>query len=463
MQAGEYETEISLNFVRKIAHLLLVGILAFPTSAQISDVSTPVMFELANGMDVVVIPDNRVPVVTHMVWYRVGAADEAENKSGIAHLFEHVMFKATDDLEDGEFGDTVSRLGGQSNAFTSWDYTAYFQRVASEHLPLMMEMEAERMTDLIIDDDPDGSFITERDVVKEERRQRIENNPSALLSEAALSQFWLGHPYEITIIGRMDEVAALSPQDGLDFYRRYYSPENAILVVAGDVTPDDVRVLAERYYEPIQPSGLVDGQRRWRPVAPLQESVTIEHRDSKVRQPVWYRYYNGTSLVQNRDFALALEVGLQVLGGGATSLLFQSLVEENNLALAVGSYGYDFLHDEGPTILYATPSPGVELEALETAVMSEVERILDAGFDDAHVARIRNRLAADAIYKRDSQYSMARDIGGWVAIDGGLQTFLNYPDDVRAVTAERALAAVRAIFTDDAHFITARLLPDEER
>ena len=451
-----------MKFFRKITHFLLVIMLASPVSAQARDDWTPVTFELANGMDVVVIPDHRVPVVTHMVWYRVGAVDEAENKSGIAHLFEHVMFKATDDLEDGEFGDTVSRLGGQSNAFTSWDYTAYFQRVASDHLPLMMEMEAERMTDLIIDDDPEGSFITERDVVKEERRQRIENNPSALLSEAALSRFWQGHPYEITIIGRMDEVEALTPQDGLDFYRRYYSPENAILVVAGDVTANEVRELAQIYYEPIQPSGLVNGERLWQPVAPLQETTALEHRDSKVRQPVWYRYYNGTSLVQDRDFALALQVGLDVLGGGATSLLFQSLVEEKNLAIAVGSYGYDFLHDEGPTIIYATPAPGVQLEALEAAVMAEVRHILDEGFNEAHVARVRNSLAANAIYKRDSQYSMARDIGGWVAIDGALQTFLDYPDDIRAVSADQALAAVRTIFADDAHFITARLLPDEE-
>ena len=194
-------------------------------------------------MEVVVIPDHRAPVVTHMVWYKVGAVDEAPGKSGIAHLFEHVMFQQTDTLAPGEFDSIVSRNGGQSNAFTSWDYTAYFERVAKEQLGTMMELEADRMVNLVIDDDPEGAFISERDVVKEERRQRIDNNPGVILQEQVLSELWKGHPYEITVIGNMDEVAALTPEDGLNFYHEYYSPENAILVVAGDVTEDEVRTL----------------------------------------------------------------------------------------------------------------------------------------------------------------------------------------------------------------------------
>ncbi|MEO0754543.1 MAG: pitrilysin family protein, partial [Pseudomonadota bacterium] len=304
---------------RFLGAALAAGLLAFSAagdSAETPGAWSPDTFTLDNGMEVLILPDHRAPVVTHMVWYKVGAVDEDPGKSGIAHLFEHVMFKETDDIGPEEFSSIVQRSGGQLNAFTSWDYTAYFERVEKSQLGLMMELEAERMTDLIINDDPDGPFISERDVVKEERRQRIENNPGALLQEKVLSAFWEGHPYEITIIGKMEEVNALTPQDGLDFYRKYYSPENAILVVAGDVTADEVRVLAEQHYGAKQPTGLVDGTRDWRPVEPISETQLIVHTDPKVRQPQWSRYYHGTSRIRDRDFALALEVGLDVLGGG---------------------------------------------------------------------------------------------------------------------------------------------------
>lgn len=424
--------------------------------------AAPQSFVLDNGMQVVVLPDHRAPVVTHMVWYKVGAVDEDPGKSGIAHLFEHVMFKQTDDIPDGEFDSIVSRRGGQLNAFTSWDYTAYYERVAKQHLGKMMEIEAERMTDLIIDEDPEGSFITERDVVKEERRQRIENNPGAILREKVLSAFWRGHPYEITVIGMMEEVEALTPQDGLDFYRKYYSPENAILVVAGDVTAQEVRPLAEAHYGRITPSGLVDGTRKWQNVEPLTQTQLITHSDPKVRQPVWYRYYNGTSLRRDRDFALALDVGLTVLGGGNTSLLYQALVEDQKLAVNVGTFAWTGLHDEGPAAIYATPSPNVSLEDLEAAVMAEIEAHLAAGFSDADVRRVRNAKAAEAIYARDSQEGMANAFGRWLAIGGTIDQLLAYPDDVRAVTTQDALAAVRDVFAEGRAHIEAHLLPEAE-
>jgi zinc protease len=440
-----------------LAALALSGGLALadsPTSEW-----APETFTLSNGMDVVVLPDHRAPVVTHMVWYKVGAADEAPGKSGIAHLFEHVMFKETDDIADGEFTSTVQQLGGQLNAFTSWDYTAYYERVAKQHLGKMMELEAERMTDLIIDEDPEGSFITERDVVKEERRQRLDNNPGAILQEQVLSQFWKGHPYEITVIGNMDEVEALTPQDGIDFYERFYSPENAILIVAGDVTADEVRGLAEQHYGVIEPSGLVDGTRKWTDVQPLTETQEITHSDPKVRQPVWYRYYNGASVKRDRDFALALDVGLDVLGGGNTSSLYVALVEEQKIAVAAGTFALSSLHDQGPAAVYATPSPGVSMEDLEAAVMAELEKQLAEGFAQEDVVRVRNSKAAGSIYARDSQTGMANQFGRWLAIGGEVEDLLTYPDDIRAVTAEEALAAVRQVFAEDNHFIEAQLLP----
>lgn len=442
-----------------LAAAALMSSAALADSAE--DTWAPETFTLENGMDVVVLPDHRAPVVTHMVWYKVGAVDEAVGKSGIAHLFEHVMFKETDDLEDGEFDSTISRLGGQHNAFTSWDYTAYYQRVAKQHLGKMMELEAERMTDLVIDEDPEGSFITERDVVKEERRQRVDNNPGVILQEKVLAEFWKGHPYEITVIGRMDEVEALTPQDGIDFYKKYYSPENTILVVAGDVTGAEVRALADEHYGQIEPSGLVDGTRKWADVPALTETQEIVHSDPKVRQPVWYRYYNGTSQKRDRDFSLELEVGLDVLGGGNTSLLYVALVEEQKLAVNVGTFAWTGLHDNGPAVLYATPSPGVSMEDLEAAVTAELASLLETGFSEDDVTRVRNSMAAEAIYARDSQQSMANLFGSWLAIGGSIEDLLTYSDDVRKVTPEAALAAVRQAFAADKNYIEAQLLPAE--
>ncbi len=438
----------------------LIALLALPAFAE-EAAWAPSTFTLDNGMDVVVIPDHRAPVVTHMVWYKVGAADEAPGKSGIAHLFEHVMFKQTKNIGPEEFTSIVQRSGGQLNAFTSWDYTAYFERVAKPQLGKMMELEAERMVNLIINDDPKGPYISERDVVKEERRQRIDNNPGVILQEKVLSEFWKGHPYEITVIGKMEEVAALTPQDGLDFYQQYYSPENAILVVAGDVTPDEVRVLAEQHYGVIAPTGTVTAERKWQPVTPLAETQLMTHADPKVRQPNWSRYYTGFSQSRQPADAIALDVGLEILGGGMTSRLYQSLVEQQQLAITANAYAWTTLHDEGPAVLSASPAPGVTLDALETALMTEVEKVLAEGFTEAEVIRARNKLGADAIYARDSQSGMANAFGGWLAIGGTVEDILAYPDTVRAVTPEQAINAVRAVFGSEKHYIEAHLLPAE--
>ncbi len=442
---------------------LAAGLIALFASNAVAEeaVWAPATFTLSNGMEVIVLPDHRAPVVTHMVWYKVGAADEAPGKSGIAHLFEHVMFQQTENLGPGEFDSIVSRSGGQNNAFTSWDYTAYFERVHKAQLGTMMELEAERMVNLVINDDPEGPFISERDVVKEERRQRIENNPGAILQEQALSTLWKGHPYEITVIGKMEEVAALTPQDGLDFYKHYYSPENAILVVAGDVTAEEVRTLAEQHYGAITPTGTLKGERKWQSVAPLTETLLLTHSDPKVRQPNWSRYYLGYSQSRQPEEALALDVGLEILGSGMTSRLYQALVEQQKVAISAAAYGWTSLHDEGPAVLSASPAPGVTLEALEAALMAEVEKVLSEGFTEAEVVRARNKLAANAIYARDSQAGMANTFGSWLALGGSAEDILAYPDLVRGVTAERAISALRAVFAPDKHYIEAHLLPAE--
>ena len=209
-------------------------------------------FTLDNGMDVVVIEDHRAPVVTHMVWYRVGSADEPHGTSGIAHFLEHLMFKGTDEIPDGAFSKIIAENGGQDNAFTSYDYTGYFQRIAVDRLDLVMKMEADRMVDVVITED---HVRTERDVILEERSTRTDNSPDGLFSEQMRAALFMNHRYGVPIIGWRREMEQLSLDDALTFYERYYAPDNAILVVAGDVTPEQVRELAEKHYGPLEPSG----------------------------------------------------------------------------------------------------------------------------------------------------------------------------------------------------------------
>ena len=440
----------------------LLAVALFCGGASAEDAAwTPETFTLDNGMQVVVVPDHRAPVVTHMVWYKVGAVDEEPGKSGLAHLFEHVMFKETENLGPEEFTTIVQRNGGQLNAFTSWDYTAYFERVAKPQLKTMMELEAERMRNLKINDDPKGPFISERDVVKEERRQRIDNDPGSILQEQVLSELWKGHPYEITVIGKMDEVAKLTPADGMAFYHKYYSPENAILVVAGDVTTDEVRTLAEETYGQIEPTGTVDGTRKWAPVPLLTENKLLVHSDPKVRQPSWSRYYSGLSESRERRESYALDVGLAVLGGGMTSRLYQALVEDEQIAIDVSTAAWTTLHDEGPAVISASPVDGVSLDQLDTAVMAEVRKVLAEGFTDEEVERARNSLAAEAIYARDSQSNMANTFGSTLALGGTIDDILDYPDTIKSITTEEALAAVRKVFGEDRHYIEAELIPAE--
>src|SRR5690606_30429757 len=202
-------------------------------------------FMLDNGLEIIVIPDRRAPVVTQMVWYKVGSADEKPGKSGIAHFFEHLMFKGTTNHGPGEFSARIAEVGGRENAFTSYDYTAYYQQIAPTELRAMMEFEADRMTNLVLTDEVIGP---ERDVIIEERNSRVENDPSALLGEEVNATLYQNHPYRIPVIGWMHEIAQLNRADAIDFYRRYYAPNNAVLVVAGDVDPADVRQMAQEIY-----------------------------------------------------------------------------------------------------------------------------------------------------------------------------------------------------------------------
>jgi zinc protease len=395
-------------------------------------------FALDNGLDVVVIPDRRVPVVTHMVWYRNGSADDPLGQSGIAHFLEHLMFKGTERHPAGEFSQVVSALGGQENAFTSFDYTAYFQRVAKEHLKTMMEFEADRMTGLMLED---GVVAPERDVVLEERRMRVETDPAAQLSEAMAAALFVHHPYGIPIIGWMHEIEGLNREHALAYYRRFYTPENAILVVAGDVTEGEVRRLADTTYGRVAPRG--DKPIRLRPREPEPRAARhVAVADPKVEQPTLQRLYLTPScLTGTGREALALELLAEILGGGPTSYLYRKLVMELGVAVNAGSWYMGSAMEDTRFSIYAVPGGGVGLDALEGAVDQAIARIAADALDGESIERAKTRLVAETIYASDSQSSLARIYGSALAIGETIEEVRRWPYEIEAVKREDLAAA----------------------
>jgi zinc protease len=410
-------------------------------------------FTLDNGLDVVVVPDHRVPVVTHMVWYRNGSADDPIGQSGIAHFLEHLMFKGTARHPAGEFSQIVAQVGGQENAFTSFDYTAYFQRVAREHLETMMEFEADRMTGLEIGD---AVVAPERDVVLEERRMRVETDPAAQLSEAMAASLFVHHPYGTPIIGWMHEIEGLSREHALGYYRRFYTPENAILVVAGDVGPDEVRRLAEATYGRVAPRG--ERPARLRPQEPDPRAARhIEVADPKVEQPTLQRLYLTPSsrTAQGRD-CHALELLAEMLGGGPTSYLYRKLVMERGLAVNAGAWYMGSAIDDTRFSVYAVPAQGVSLPALEEAVEETLGRIRAESLEADAIERAKTRLVAETIYSSDSQSSLARIYGSALAIGETLEDVRRWPDEIEAIGADD-LAAVAERFLVPRRAVTGYL------
>ena len=417
----------------------------------------PQTFTLANGMQVVVVSNHRMPVVTHMLWYKAGAADEAPGKTGSAHLLEHLMFKGTESFPSGAFSKNVARVGGSENAFTSLDYTGYYQTVAVQHLEKMMTMEADRMRNLILDP---GEVDTERLVVLEERRQRTDNDPGAILREHVNAALFLNYPYRRPIVGWEHEIRALNVDDLRTFYRKWYSPGNAVLVVAGDITMAELKPVAERTYGKIPGSPFVDRARPGEP--PQSASRRISLKDARVRQPSWSRTYlapsRHTSIAGGPEslHSYALEVLAGVIGGGATSQIYKALVVDRKLAVSAGAgYGSGSL---GPTrfSFYASPAPGVSMETLEQAMEEEVAKLLDQGVKEEDVGRVKKSMIAEAVYARDSLSGGARVLGSALVSGRTIEDVEQWPHRIDAVTLDQVNAAARAVL-DGRPSITAVL------
>jgi zinc protease len=427
-----------LSKIAAAAVLLAALSATHPSRVQASP--APGHFTLANGLEVVVIPDHRTPVVTHMVWYKCGSADEPPGKSGIAHFLEHLMFKGTAKNPAGVFSHIVADIGGEENAFTTSDYTAFYQRVSKENLAKVMALEADRMTGLVL---TDKVVLPERDVILEERNQRIDNDPNALLGEQVQAMLFENSPYHKPTIGWRIEMEKLDRDDALTFYRHFYTPNNAILVVAGDVTSDEVKTLADLTYGKVKPRSELGPRVRPKEPAPIAaRQVTLA--DPRVAQPNMQRSY----LVPSETTAAAgeseaLDVLVHVLASGTTSRLYQRLVVEQQVAASVSGWYQDTALDESRLSLFATPHGGVSLRKLETALDAALDEVIQHGVTADELARAKSRMVADMVYAQDSQTMLARIYGASLATGSSVEKVLNWTDRIRAVTPEAVAAAAR--------------------
>ena len=419
------------------AALALLIHAAAPAAAEGPDIAH---FALANGLEVVVIPDHRTPVVTHMIWYKVGSADETAGKSGLAHFLEHLMFKGTSKNPEGRFSQTLATIGGQENAFTTADYTAYFQRIAKEYLPLVMEFEADRMTGLVL---TDANVLPERDVVLEEFNMRVANSPDARIGEQVEAALYLNHPYGRPIIGWRPELEKLNREDALAFYRRFYTPNNAVVVVAGDVTGDEVRTMAERTYG--QVARVAEVPPRARPQEPPPVAVRqVTMADARVAQPSLQRsYLVPSSRTAQPGEAEALDVLAHVLGSGETSRLYRALVVGQHVAANAGGWYQGTALDDTRFGVYANPLPGVTFATVEAAIDGVIAKVASDGITAAELERAKTRLIADAVYAQDNQASMARWYGAALTSGETVQDVKEWPARIRLVTADAVRDAAR--------------------
>ncbi len=419
-------------------------------------------FTLWNGLEVVVVPDHRAPVATHMIWYKVGAADETPGKSGLAHFLEHLMFKGTAKNPGDAFSQQVAAIGGQENAFTSSDYTGFFQRVPHDHLKEMMALEADRMTGLVLTDEV---VRPELNVVLEEQNTRVANNPNGRLAEQMDAALYLNHPYGRPTIGWRHEIETLTRDDALAFYRRFYAPNNAVVVIAGDVTPDEVKADAETTYGKVAPRAEIGPRRR--PTEPTQEAPrTVTLADARVEQPSISRIYLAPSATTAKHGASeALEVLAHVLGSGENSRLYRALVVDQGVALNAGAFYSATALDYARFGVYGSPKSGRTLHEVEAAIDAVLAAVTERGITAEELESAKSRLIANAVYAQDNQATLARWYGSALATGQTVELVEAWPAAIRAVTADAVREAAQTWLdrrTSVTGYLVNSLKPEEK-
>jgi zinc protease len=442
------------------AGLILAGFgvasMAFAAALDSARASPHVVeFTLTNGLQVLVIPDHRAPVVTQMIWYKVGAADEPRGSSGIAHFLEHLMFKGTDAIPPGQFSKIVAKNGGEDNAFTNHDVTAYFQRVAKDRLPTLMAMEADRMANLRLSEE---DVTTERKVILEERRSRVDNDPSSILQEQMMAALYRKHPYGIPIIGWAHEVSALDREDALSFYKRFYAPNNALLVIAGDVEPDEVRKLADETFGKLSPHGTMN--RRSRPQEPEHSApVRVELEDARAGRMTVQRYYLAPSYASAAPGeAEALDLLMRIAASGPVSRLYKRLVIEQKTAASAGGWYSDSGLDAGKIAFYAIGAEKISPAELEQAIDGVIAELREGGVTQAELDRAGSAYLAEFIYTSDSQSRMARHYGWRLATGMTVEDVEAWPERLKQVTVENIGDVARKYLVEN-NSVTGILVP----
>ena len=439
--------------------MTLLATLVSPVLLNASSPNSTSTFQLDNGLEIVVIEDHRAQVVVQMLWYRAGSADETPGHSGVAHFLEHLMFKGTKTLKVGEFSQIVAENGGTDNAFTSYDYTGYYQRIAADRLPLIMQMEADRMMNIQL---TERDIETEREVIIEERNQRTENDPGALFTEQKNAAQYLNHRYGVPIIGWRHEMELLGMQEVLDFYHNHYAPNNAILIIAGDVEPNKVRDLAQIYYGDIPANPNI--KPRIRPQEPPQTSERrMIYEDSRVAQPYVSRSY----LVPERNSgyqqpAAALSLLAKILGGGQTSVLNVKLQFDSQIAVYTGAFYGGTSLDATTFNLVIVPAQGQTLQTAEDALDTALAEFLAEGVDPAQLARIKKQLRASQIYARDDVQQLANRYGRSMTAGLTVEDIVKWPDILQAVTEDEIMRAAKTIFSNRRNAVTGWLTTEQE-
>ena len=429
--------------IRMFRHLfaLIAAVAATAAGAQ----SAAQEHKLANGLRVIVKEDHRAPTVVHMVWYGAGSMDEVSGTSGVAHVLEHMMFKGTKTVKTGEFSRRIAAAGGRENAFTNRDYTAYFQQVPKAALPQMMQLEADRMSNLLV---TETEFSREIKVVMEERRLRTEDQPRALVAEALNAEAYFAHPYRRPVIGWMNDLENMSYVDARNWYARWYVPDNAFVVVVGDVKADEVFALAQKYY----------GRIKARPLPERKPQLEPEQRGVHrvvVKAPAELPYLlMGWKCPVLRDVdqdwqPYALEVLAGVLDGNESARLNQSLVRNSRMASEVGADYDATARGPGMCFLEGTPSQGRSAAELETGLRAELARLVDDGVAEDELARVKAQVVASQIFKRDSIFSQAMEIGQFETAGLSHRDIDRVLERIKAVTAEQVRAAAKQYFVDD--------------
>lgn len=441
-----------------IFRIISLFIILFNTNTAFAEQHKVEHFTLSNGMQIVAIANSKVAAVSHMVWYKTGGIDEASGKSGIAHFLEHLLFKGTEKFPKGELSKLIARAGGNDNAFTSKDYTAYYQNISKDKLELVMQLESDRMSNVNFTEE---DVTSERKVIVEERFSRVDSKPSALLREQMNASLFLNHPYGTPLIGWQHEIKNLSYNDAKNWYDKYYNPANAILIVSGDITADELKTLADKYYGKIPDGKTSKRPNIFEPKHNAQRYITLKNK--KVTKPKWHRYYLAPSInYGDSQHSNALILLSHLLHGSRTSVLYEDLVVKNNLATNVGGYYEDL--NLGPSVfaIQAEPSEGVPLAQLEQKIEENIRNIQQNGVSAESLKRAKNSLIADVIYAREDLKTMAYVYGQVLAAGADISYVDDWETNINNVTNAQIIAAAKFVLQNHKS-VTGNLLPQSEK